>query len=94
MSQVTYVLHKHLKRALKSDQAAMRQPASQVMCQVLKKGTFAGAGGGALPDNKEGYMPVQPLHIRLNLASQEDHAALADAVTAPHAYARPLPELQ
>ena len=45
-----------------------------------------------MPQPREGYTPVQPLHVRLNLASQGDHAALAGAVAASQAYARPDPE--
>ena len=33
-------------------------------------------------------MPVQPLHVRLNLASKGDHASLQEAITASYALPR------
>ena len=38
-----------------------------------------------MPERKEGYAPVQPLHVRLCVASQRDAAVLEEAVTASHA---------
>lgn len=39
----------------------------------------------APPEPKEGFTPVQPLHVRLNLASKGDHASLQEAATASYA---------